>query len=201
MGNRPDNWESMSQEERQTWLREEQDRKYPPGKKCTSCGEEGYPTSFSNCAEKKKMDEAEVCFTCAFWLNKIDMVKASKGRITIIEGGWYSPGNGLPPERFLGMAGRRFDIEYLADEHRITTFDLWSGGKIPEHFKEQLPDTAKFLNGAERADFPKGSLYEAAWNPSDGKTECYPMPNGRAVPLANDRAKRERLAAEKQKEV
>lgn len=119
------------------------------------------------------------CFTCQFWHYKDAKLAKNHTRMTIIDGHTYGPGNRTSGS-FRGMAGRRFDIEYIEPSinvgKRITTFDLWSGGKMPEWLAAKYPDTAKFLNGAKKAAWPKGSLYEAAWNPSESRAEPYPLP-------------------------
>jgi hypothetical protein len=75
-----------------------------------------------------------------------------------------------------GMAGRRFDIEYIDPSiyvgQRTTTFDLWSGSTMPEHLRAIFPDTARFLGGAEKVQVGETTC----WNPSDHKSEPYPLP-------------------------
>lgn len=128
------------------------------GNRCKNCGEKNYSTSYMDCAEKRRMDADGVCFTCAFWL-----LKADHGGETIIDGGYYSPGNRTSgPMR--GMAGRRFDIEYF-DGRIITTHDLWFCGVVPEWCRDRLPDTARFINGARRSNIIGGGC---AWNSSFG---------------------------------
>jgi hypothetical protein len=110
---------------------------------CAICGTIGFSTSYSKCAEKTRMDRDGLCFGCAFW-----ELRAEKGCPTVIDGCTYTPGTRTSGE-FRGCGGRRFDIEYF-DGRRVTTFDLWVGGVIPERWRNRIPDTARFLNGAER---------------------------------------------------
>lgn len=77
------------------------------------------------------------------------------------------------------MAGRRFDIEYF-DGSRITTFDLWGGGQVPEHWRDKFPDTARFLNSAKRDKAGDTTC----WNPSDPKAPKHPLPKDRLAMLA-----------------
>lgn len=139
---------------------------------CPLCGRKDSYESFvkDDSIRSQLMRDKSYCFRCAHWE---ETAQSLVGRRTVITGHLYSPGNRTSGS-FLGMAGRRFDIEYLADGHRITTFDLWNGGCIPDHFRDRFPDTAKFLNGAERAEV--GDI--TCWNPSSNKTPTYPLPNG-----------------------
>lgn len=96
--------------------------------------------------------------------------------MTIIGSHVYSPGNRTSGE-MRGMAGRRFDIEYIAPSiyagQRITTFDLWSGSLIPERLLSKFPDTARFLGDAEKANVGGTTC----WNASDRRHEPYPLPS------------------------
>lgn len=44
---------------------------------------------------------------------------------------------------------------------------------MPDHLRARFPDTARFLGGAERAQVGETTC----WNPSDRKSEPYPLPN------------------------
>lgn len=89
----------------------------------------------------------------------------------IIEGIIYHPGDGRRGDRFNGMGGRRFDIEYL-DGTKVTTYDLWMNGCVPYHLQREFPDNAKFINGAASHI---GEDY-MAWSNSKNNTEEYPSP-------------------------
>ena len=115
------------------------------------------------------------------WLQPLDRLRDQAGdpSETIIDGYVYTPGNRTSGS-FRGMAGRRFDIEYIEPSifagKRITTFDLWAGGQMPDWLRAKWPDTAKFLNGAEGVDLGKGGIIERCWNPSMSRAEPYPLP-------------------------
>ncbi|MGX5775478.1 hypothetical protein [Methylorubrum zatmanii] len=140
---------------------------------CVECGK----TEVNSFCEPHRTDmlQRRLCFLCNFWVDfKLEnLVKL--GELTIIEGHVYTPGN-RTSGAFRGMAGRRFDIEYVAPSiyagQRTTTFDLWSGAAIPERLRPEFPDTARFLGGAEKAQAGDTTC----WNPSDRRPEPYPLP-------------------------
>ena len=142
---------------------------------CDKCGETAQNT-FSE-PTRTHMLEHQLCFMCNYWREFEAKLEKDHPLMTIIGGHVYGPGNRTSGS-FRGMAGRRFDIEYIEpSKHagsRITTFDLWSGSTMPEDLQAKYADTAKFLNGAERADL-QGEI-KTCWNPSDGQSDPYPLP-------------------------
>lgn len=132
---------------------------------CPGCGSLDSGTFYSG-AESKRMRETGECFTCAFW-----ELKALAGEPLVIDGRVYGVGPEPVPgarQGFLGMGGRRFDVE-MFDGRKFTTHNLWSGGEIPERFRDRLPNTARFL-GARVAVV--GGV--TCWDPSPASAERYP---------------------------
>ena len=121
------------------------------------------------------------CFNCDYWSEMECRLERDHAKMTIICGHIYSPGNRTSGS-FRGMAGRRFDIEYIEPSafagKRTTTFDLWSGSALPDRLKAKFADTARFLGGAEKAQAGETTC----WNPSDHKSDPYPLP--RAIGLS-----------------
>jgi hypothetical protein len=124
---------------------------------CKLCGIENYSTNWVG-AIKERMDQHGICWNCGFWL-----MHSETHHPTVIDGKLYRPGRATTGNH-RGMAGRRFDIEYLESGKRITTFDLWCQGEIPQHFRAIFPNTAKFINGGY-----------AASNSFQGSTEDGPI--------------------------
>lgn len=151
----------------QPWMRGEKYHSYV----CAKCGDDTRNTYSEPL--KTRMLENRMCFTCDFWVQQTEMIEREHAELTIINGHLYTPGNATSGP-FRGMAGRRFDIEYVEPSvhagKRITTFDLWSGSTMPDDLRSRIADTAVFLNGAE------GGGDTGCWNPSDNKTEPYPLP-------------------------
>jgi hypothetical protein len=144
---------------------------------CTECGKSASnhysEPYYTGMAEKK------FCFTCYFWLViEAEKLERDHKRMTIINGCIYYPDNRTSGS-FRGMAGRRFDIEYIEPSVNAgklcTTFDLWYGGEMPEKLRARFPDTAKFYDG-EGVDLGKGGIYEKCWNPATGKNDPFPLP-------------------------
>lgn len=137
--------------------------KYPPIEKCACCG------AYARCsymdAVAQKMQARQMCFSCSFWEDR-----CQENWLTIIDGHTYGPGNRTSGE-MRGMAGRRFDIEYF-DGRRVTTYDLWSGGEIPEPFRSRMQDNARFLGNAEKVMVGQ----TRCWNPCDNRQPRYPLP-------------------------
>lgn len=140
---------------------------------CSECGE----TARNTYSEpyRANMLERRLCWTCNFWRDFEEKELKNLTKLTIISGHVYTPGNATSGA-FRGMAGRRFDIEYVEPSEfagkRITTFDLWSGSTIPEKLRSKFPDTARFLGNAEKVVVGD----TACWNPSAPQTEPYPLP-------------------------
>lgn len=152
---------------------------------CKTCGDPKARNSFLE-PVGSRMLAARQCFTCDYWQDFEAKNEAPK--MTIIEGHVYSPGNRTTGE-FRGMAGRRFDIEYLPPSvfagQKCTTFDLWAGSAIPDHLRAKFPDTARFLGGAEKAN----ASGTTCWNPSDHRADPYPLPSQLCAASANAEAK------------
>src|SRR6185312_3699335 len=140
---------------------------------CRGCGKEGRNTYYE--PSYTQMLERRLCWDCNYWRDAEERYTKDHLRMTIIDGHVYTPGNQTSGS-FRGMAGRRFDIEYIEPSvyagKRITTFDLWSGSTLPDYLKAKFPDTARFLEGAERAQVGETTC----WNPSQSRAEPYPLP-------------------------
>ena len=85
------------------------------------------------------------CFNCEFWERHI---KEHDAGTAIIDGHRYHFDVSLPiktarHQDSLGHAGRAFTIVF-ADGRQVTTNNLWAQGKIPERFRDRLPDNATF---------------------------------------------------------
>lgn len=140
---------------------------------CSECGETAQNTYTE--PSRTNMLERLLCFHCNYWRDFEKRLEADHRHMTIISGHVYGSGSRTSGS-FLGMAGRRFDIEYVEPSafagKRITTFDLWSGSALPEKLAAKFPDTATFLGNARKAQ--AGDI--TCWNPSDGQSEPYPLP-------------------------
>lgn len=141
---------------------------------CSKCGAED-----QNCyvePYKSQMLNRKLCWTCNFWFDRAIALEKNHHRMTIISGREYSPGNRTSgPMR--GMAGRRFDIEYIEPSvyagQKITTFDLWSGGDLPADLAERFCDTARFVGGAKKCEVGETTC----WNPSATSETTFQPPS------------------------
>lgn len=137
---------------------------------CRSCGKE--ETNCYTADIRDRMAERMMCFNCSYYEDYIQGIY--KTPPVIIDGRMMAPGNRTSGS-FRGCAGRRFDIEFISGPYagkKITTYDLWMGGKFPEHLRHKFPDTAKFLDGASEVKVGDTTCF----NQSSGKTEPYPLP-------------------------
>lgn len=141
--------------------------------RCAGCGNDANNT-YSE-PHRTNMLERRLCWNCNYWHDMEQRLEKEHAGMTIIEGHIYGPGN-RTTGNFRGMAGRRFDIEYIEPSiyagKRITTFDLWSGSALPENLKARFPDTAKFLGSAEKARVGETTC----WNNTMSRAEPYPLP-------------------------
>jgi len=109
--------------------------------KCKECGKRE-----ELCWNKKTNDtltKYQLCFNCNFWREKI--VIKDRPKVARIGGNHYLIGmENEPPLMFRGFGGDKFTILFN-DGQEVTTTNLWHQGTIPEHFKDRLPDNAKFV--------------------------------------------------------
>jgi len=140
---------------------------------CSECG----ATARNRYCEPHRTDmlERRLCYNCNYWRNFEKKLEHEHTKMTIIDGHVYGPGNRTSGS-FRGMAGRRFDIEYIQPSafagKRITTFDLWSGSTLPERLRQKFADTARFLGGAEKVTVGGTTC----WDHSAYENDPYPLP-------------------------
>lgn len=87
-----------------------------------------------------KLKEQHLCFSCNLWTEHHELDRQGRA-FAIINGSHFTIG----PEKnvILGFGGAEFRIRFNDGRH-VTTHNLWHQGKIPEHFREMMPDNACF---------------------------------------------------------
>ena len=104
----------------------------------------------------KKLYETKQCFTCNFWMEKLELSEEDAARRVIVCGVHYFIGEEPTVTEdndyrrqvrsgMLGHGGRQFIINFN-DGRIVKTVNLWCQGTIPERFRAQLPDNATFLD-------------------------------------------------------
>lgn len=88
------------------------------------------------------MRKRQLCFTCAFWKDKIENPHPDR---EIINGSHYVFHKSLSEHRhFQGFGGTTMYI--LKNDGTVKrSNNVWFQGNIPDRFRQQLPDTAKFI--------------------------------------------------------
>ena len=111
---------------------------------CEICGKELDRKYWIN-EEYYNICSSSQCFEEKFW----QLIIKEKDEHVIIDGECYSFDKNNPiadgSKTFLGFDGRRFKIKMLHTGEVFETNNLWSNGKVPDKFKEQLPDNAEFV--------------------------------------------------------
>lgn len=140
---------------------------------CVECGELVRNTFCE--PHRTQMLDLRLCYMCNYWREEEKRLEREHLTLTIIGGHIYGPGNRTSGVG-RGMAGRRFDIEYIEPSayagQRVTTFDLWSGSALPEKLRGRFADTARFLGGAHKAQVGETTC----WNGSERRADPYPLP-------------------------
>lgn len=117
----------------------------PPIIDCHLCGKTVILDDFDASSKYYKiMQEQHVCFSCAFWIDKI----ATPPSDFIIAGGHYfiiHPCVKRPDNKLMGFHGAEFYFRKF-DGTLVKSNNVWHHGEIPQHFRKDLPDTAYFLS-------------------------------------------------------
>ena len=109
---------------------------------CVECGKKKH-VDFESKTQERLISNS-TCFNCDYWRdygNKKDDPSSVR-----VNGNHYwiaAVGFGRGRDDWKGFGGQRFVIEFF-DGRRVETDDLWSQGDIPPHFRERLPDNARF---------------------------------------------------------
>lgn len=110
---------------------------------CSCCG---LPTDVADFDQRASitilMRKQRLCFTCAFWMDKIK--NPLPGR-EIINGSHYVLNQWMSEHsHFQGFGGKAMYV--LKNDGTVRrSNNVWFQGIVPERFKEQLPDTARFI--------------------------------------------------------
>ena len=118
---------------------------------CVECGEPIVYEEQSYIGDyAERMLERRVCFTCLFWLEKVDDLATGDPRIVIVDDCHYYANDFFQKDYpfqpvMLGFGGAVWNIAW-DDGRRLTTNNLWCQGGIPDHFKERLPNNACFIS-------------------------------------------------------
>lgn len=111
--------------------------------KCRICSNEYRVDIYMENDITRIMKKENVCFQCAYWLEKIMLTDENTA---IINGIRYTIEDEDIHPHFRGFGGREFNIEFF-DGRTVTTHNLWCQGKIPERFRSypELQDNARFI--------------------------------------------------------
>jgi hypothetical protein len=87
-----------------------------------------------------ELEKNGLCFGCLFWTEKLSI--KTDPTTARVNGHHYFIGS-ESSTFFRGFGGDRFVVAFH-DGRRVTTTNLWTQGKIPDHFRARLPDNAVF---------------------------------------------------------
>ena len=118
--------------------------------KCRICGKTDNLDRWVECNETKIMENDNVCFHCAFWLDKI---ATTNENTVIVDGTRYTIGKEDQYLLFKGFGGREFNIVFF-DGRKVVSHNLWCQGDKPERFRSypELQDNARFIQKIKEID-------------------------------------------------
>jgi hypothetical protein len=119
---------------------------YGTGHDCKVCGEYEANRYMDTCAERLKKDQH--CFNCDFWLEKVrwreQPTHPAHLQAAVVNGTHYlvhpkvtNPGWGC------GFGGQLFTVRWH-DGRTAESNNVWCQGRIPDRWRERLPDNAVF---------------------------------------------------------
>jgi len=109
-------------------------------KPCIKCGRI-ISTAYRD-STTARLIEKNICFSCDFWSEKMSIKDLEK--VARINGSHYMIERDDSTAYFRGYSGAEFKIRFN-DGREVITHNLWFQGDIPEHFRDDLPDNAVFI--------------------------------------------------------
>lgn len=92
-------------------------------------------------SDENSMKEHGECFECSLWRERLSLLDDPD--TAIIDGTFYTIGDENDSSPFRGFGGDKFVINFK-DGRKVTTTNLWCGGKISDAWKSKFPDNADF---------------------------------------------------------
>ena len=117
--------------------------------KCEYCGKEYDIEEYDDCNIRNIMTENQICFYCAFWLEKFQLRDIN----TFIIGGVHYQGHKIDKSTtkgFIGFGGRDFYIQF-SDGRKEYYNNVWRQGDVPKecNLATLFDDNAKFITKEE----------------------------------------------------
>lgn len=116
-----------------------------PAVSCKECGT--VDTLRWDDSTNKRLVEWQVCFTCYHWLENMELDKAQPDIFAIVDAHHYVIGtepSANAPRYLLGFGGARKHFRFH-DGREVISHNVWYQGKIPNHFRERMPDNAVII--------------------------------------------------------
>lgn len=112
--------------------------------KCNICGKEENPFEYNEEVSSKMIQDG-ICHSCMFWQNQ-HLLDEERGahRWAIIDGTHYVLADHNGDSFSSGSCGREHRIQFT-DGYVVKCDNLWCQGNVPAHFRDIMPDNAKFV--------------------------------------------------------
>lgn len=103
-----------------------------------------------------QLESRQLCFSCNwYWRFLNDPIQEEHhhhhSTAVVIDGQIYTDSGSIakpdPRGYGVGHGGRKFHIRMLDGSREWSTNNLWSGGRIPEIWASEIPNTAEFFAG------------------------------------------------------
>ena len=117
--------------------------------KCIYCGKKVDIETYGPCRIREIMKEKQVCFNCAFWIEKLEM----RNEDTFIVKGVHYMGHLIDktqPHGMLGFGGHDFYIKY--NNGKVSHYNnTWCQGNVPKNgpLAEHFEDNAVIITKEE----------------------------------------------------
>ena len=106
------------------------------------------PNEFIHSRIREIMEKKNCCFACAFWFEKLELWRNDRNWLIVDSQSYHVNPTLSKPTVFQGFGGRWFYFK-KNDGTLIKSNNVWGQGKIPNHFKEMIPDNAIMITKEE----------------------------------------------------
>lgn len=115
--------------------------------RCRKCGEIDHAGPVERNERGEQMRRLRLCTDCCFWRNRALAGCRKPDRLITVAGACYFIGDENQREgAFRGFGGARHRIRFLKTGRVVESTNLWFNGRVPELWRNFLPDTAEFLH-------------------------------------------------------